>query len=536
MFRRAIFIALLAAIPAYYLSPTFLTDTPKEPPIAGRANTVLYLTDSSSGLSNSHIASAFALLESHPQIQIYWASFSTPPIEPRLKRISAAARTKNPDAKPIIFHEMRTASMIENLDKVYPSLDDFIMPCGLAGYDKMLSIIETVVLPWSAEEYYAIFAETVELIESVDPSVVVVDSIQRPFVDAVRNTNRRFAILSPNALTDIIAYRQPWAEMFWKLPAMMSGTPYPIPLSSIPTNIYMQVRFIWRLITSPRLRAARRTLTTLGVHDPINMQMHFDDVPLISGDFPEAGLPLSYYPPNVTVCGPIVLDTAPAEVQDGGMVRWLEGNGESKGEGDKSKGKDKNILICLGSNVAYNERRARALGGAVLRVLEQQADVKVLWKFVKEGEYDDDDVWRGPLEAYIASGRLRIETWLDVDPVSLVNTGMIDVWVHHGGANCYYEAAMSGVRQVILPLWFDLYNFAQIAEYAGVGIWPGKETAPEWDVESLSEGFLTALQGEKADRMQEEADALREAAARYDGRGCAADVIARMAGGGRELS
>jgi hypothetical protein len=223
---------------------------------------------------------------------------------------------------------------------------------------------------------------------------------------------------------------------------MMSGTPYPIPLSSIPTNIYMQARFIWRLITSPRLRAARRTLTTLGVHDPINMQMHFDDVPLISGDFPEAGLPLSYYPPNVTVCGPIVLDTAPAEVQDGGMVRWLEGNGESKGEGDKSKGKDKNILICLGSNVAYNERRARALGGAVLRVLEQQADVKVLWKFVKEGEYDDDDVWRGPLEAYIASGRLRIETWLDVDPVSLVNTGMIDVWVHHGGANCYYEAAM----------------------------------------------------------------------------------------------
>ncbi|KAL2829576.1 hypothetical protein BJY01DRAFT_254981 [Aspergillus pseudoustus] len=524
MFRHAILLALLAAIPAYYLSHTLSIDTPKEPLISGRTNTVLYLTDSSSGLSNSHVASAFALLESHPEMQIHWASFSTPPIEPRLQRISAAARAKNPDAKPIIFHEMHTASMMETLDRTYPSLDDFIMPYGLAGYDKMLRIIETVVLPWSAEEYFAIFAETIELINSVDPAVVVVDSVQRPFVDAVRNANRRFAILSPNALTDIIAYRQPWGQMFWKYPAMMSGHPFPTPLLSIPSNIYMQTRFIWRLLTSARFRAARRALTSLGVRDPLNMHMHFDDVPLISGDLPEAGLPLSYYPPSVTVCGPIVLDTAPAAEQDADMVRWLQGGVDGGG------GKVPTVLICLGSNVAYNERRARALGGAVLRVLEE-TNAKVLWKFVKEGEFDDsgESGWRTPLEAYIASGRLRIEGWLDVDPVSLVKTGMIDVWVHHGGANCYYEAAFSGVRQVILPLWLDLYSFAQIAEYTGVGIWPGKETAPEWDTASLGEGLLTALRGKKADRMQEKADALKNAAARYDGRECAADVIARIA-------
>lgn len=46
------------------------------------------------------------------------------------------------------------------------------------------------------------------------------------------------------------------------------------------------------------------------------MNMQFDDMPLISGDLPEAGLSLSYYPPDVTTYGPMVLDTAPAEKQD----------------------------------------------------------------------------------------------------------------------------------------------------------------------------------------------------------------------------
>lgn len=88
----------------------------------------------------------------------------------------------------------------------------------------------------------------------------------------------------------------------------------------------------------------------------------------------------------------------------------------------------------------------------------------------------------------------------------------------------------SGIKQVILPVWFDLYSFAMMAEYAGVGIWPGKGLAPEWESKPLGEGFMTALKGDKTDSIQEKAVALKEAAAKYPGRDCAAEHVARMAG------
>ncbi|KAL4901282.1 hypothetical protein BDW74DRAFT_181859 [Aspergillus multicolor] len=321
---------------------------------------------------------------------------------------------------------MSTASLMEVMFKTYPSFDAFITDYGLKGYDKMLQIVQNVLMPWTPEEYLALYEETVRLIDEVDPAVIVVDSMQRPFVDAARNANRQFAMLNPNALTDIIAYRQPWGQMFWKYPAMMSGHTFPVSLKDILPNIWMQIRFIWTILKSPKMEAARTFLKAHGIKDPINMQMQWENVPLLSGDLPEAGLPLSYYPPNVTVCGPIVLGTSLAEQQDPELAQWLDRAPST-------------MLICLGSNIEYNERRARALGSAILHVLET-IDTQVIWKFVKEGEYDD--TWREPLQKYIDDGRLRMESWLNVDPVSLVNTGKINVWVHHGGANCYYEAAM----------------------------------------------------------------------------------------------
>ena len=50
-----------------------------------------------------------------------------------------------------------------------------------------------------------------------------------------------------------------------------------------------------------------------------------------------------------------------------------------------------------------------------------------------------------------------------------------------------------GVPQIILPIWFDLYNYAATAEHLGVGIWPNKDTAPDWEADALSRGFMEAL-------------------------------------------
>ncbi|POR38577.1 Uncharacterized protein TPAR_01200 [Tolypocladium paradoxum] len=147
--------------------------------------------------------------------------------------------------------------------------------------------------------------------------------------------------------------------------------------------------------------------------------------------FREAGLPLDMIPPHVKPCGPIVLDVVPAEAQDGELAMWLK--------------KASTMLVNLGSGVQYDEQMARAMADALVPVL-QSTNAQALWKLSKIGEYSDDLL--RPLENYVKSGRLRLETWLNVDPVLLLRTG--------------------------------------------------KETAPVWHANALSEGFMASLTGEEA--------------------------------------
>lgn len=85
--------------------------------------------------------------------------------------------------------------------------------------------------------------------------------------------------------------------------------------------------------------------------------------------------------------------------------------------------------------------------------------------------------------------------------------------------------------QVVLPIWFDLYNYASTAEYLGIGIWPTKETAPDWEAEALGQAFLTALSSEA---MRRKAEELGEVASRYEGRHMAAREVAARAEKGWE--
>lgn len=87
----------------------------------------------------------------------------------------------------------------------------------------------------------------------------------------------------------------------------------------------------------------------------------------------------------------------------------------------------------------------------------------------------------------------------------------------------------AGIPQVILPLWFDCYNFASTAEYLGVGIWPGRDTAPAWHSQTISAGIVRALVGDGSAALKEKSRALGEKARSYGGRNAAAREVARLA-------
>lgn len=178
----------------------------------------------------------------------------------------------------------------------------------------------------------------------------------------------------------------------------------------------------------PNLKEMRHSLEAYGIHKPLQFfSLYRNDTPWITQHVPEASMPLSYIPENVTITGPIVVSSVPAEEQDEELVLWLR--------------KLPTVLINLGSSTQYDESRVISMVAAIAESLEARPDLQFIWKYRLSSNMNTtiDDYIR-PVQEYIKNGRLRITRWLTVDPASLLESGLVTASVHHGGANCYWEA------------------------------------------------------------------------------------------------
>ncbi|KAI0153280.1 hypothetical protein GGR57DRAFT_492380 [Xylariaceae sp. FL1272] len=318
------------------------------------------------------------------------------------------------------------------------------------------------------------------IIDDINPAVVVIDTLFRPALDATRDKNRLHAIISPNTLIEDFPADQPLDKMFWKYPAMGSGLPYPGPWSKIPLNILLNAKFISTTLWMPDIREKQNYLRSKGLRDPINsFALHRPDVPWLSQTMVGASIPVDFVPINVTCTGPMTM-SAPT------------------------------VLINLGAGFKYAEARATTMVHAIEKVL-QVADLQIIWKITKEGSYSDG--FLEPLVPFATNGR----------------SGHIVASVHHGGSGCYHEAINAGVPQIVLPQCLDLYGFAQLVEYTGVGVWGCKQLSPNWSADCISEAILQVL---NADEMSEAAVRLMESAREKPDKYIAAQVIAGLAGSG----
>jgi hypothetical protein len=216
---------------------------------------------------------------------------------------------------------------------------------------------------------------------------------------------------------------------------MSSGYAYPIPWYLIPSNIYLSLRFLYSVLVMPKMVEKKSYLKEQGLINPLeSFSAHQEDYLWLSQGMLEADFPLSVIPSSVIPCGPMFLSVAPAAGQDPGLASWLE--------------RAPTVLNNLGSHFNYDENGAVEMARAI-KTLLANSKVQVLWKFNKRREYGDD--FLKELKGEIADGRLRLESWLKVDPASLIETGNIALSVHHGGASCYHEAV--GYVFLTLFLW-----------------------------------------------------------------------------------
>ncbi|CZR69812.1 uncharacterized protein PAC_19712 [Phialocephala subalpina] len=483
----------------------------------GRNNTVLFLTDAHPGMSNVHVATTHALLLSYPDLSIHYASF--PKLEKTITSISNFAVHQNPTSNPIAFHPLVGKTYVESLDDTGFNIEKAIQPSGFRGIAALCNNMQTFLMPWTAPDYLATYKDILRVLGEIDPFIVVVDPMLGPALDAVRTQGRNHVVLSPNTLKDNFVSMQPWGSMFWKYPAISSGYPYPVPWHLIPANIYLNIRFIYSVLNTPHLAEKKVFLKANGIAKPLDVfSIYQKEYLWLTQSLPESEFPMPVIPDNVVTCGPIFRSSAPAAEQDPELAAWLS--------------RAPTVLINLGSTVTFDEYGAGEMVHAIKNLLSNTT-LQVLWKFNKRGIYSRDvfsEVWKE-----IEDGRLRLEKWLSIDPAAMMETGNIVASVHHGGANCFFEALGVGVPQIILPLWVDLYDYATRVEYLGIGAFGNPASAPNWTSQELSSSFSRVLDsGEESVRIGKKARDLGELSRKAGGKFRAAKEISKLARRGPE--
>lgn len=93
---------------------------------------------------------------------------------------------------------------------------------GLRGAVKAYQeSLPAVIAPWGPQSYFAIYDYCCELIQELDPAVVVLDPLLGAGFDACVSLGRSRIILSPNTTKDQATTEQPGLSAIWRYPVYM---------------------------------------------------------------------------------------------------------------------------------------------------------------------------------------------------------------------------------------------------------------------------------------------------------------------------
>jgi UDP:flavonoid glycosyltransferase YjiC (YdhE family) len=81
------------------------------------------------------------------------------------------------------------------------------------------------------------------------------------------------------------------------------------------------------------------------------------------------------------------------------------------------------------------------------------------------------------------------------------------------------------VPQVILPVWYDTYDFACRAEYLGIGVWGSRKAAPAVNGPELGQALVQVLASDQSMAMQDKAKTIASQLGPKEGRIIACDKI-----------
>jgi hypothetical protein len=196
-----------------------------------------------------------------------------------------------------------------------------------------------------------------------------------------------------------------------------------VPWYLIPANIAVTFVIIFISLTASRVKNVNRARAQKGLTWTYpGFEVYRKDRLHLAATLPE--LDYDYIiPDNVIGCGPIVLPTDPVASTDPELAKWLD--------------RGPTVLINLGTHAFVSEADVVEMAIGLRSALETRPDVQILWKLKTEREVKDhEDI----LSQDIRNDRVRIVPWLDVEPNAILEHRNTVCYVHHGGANAFFEA------------------------------------------------------------------------------------------------
>ncbi|KAL4933580.1 uncharacterized protein BDV17DRAFT_279222 [Aspergillus undulatus] len=454
-------------------------------PQESKARTILFLTNKELGQATVILAVAheFLIRQSYA---VHIASF--PGLETAVfqlnaqatatyKSTSSTALTSVGYASTATFHALPGPNMTQAVTGSKPYSSWFAThEIGFFGAQRAYGPLCTFAAPWSGDDHVACFKRCVEIIKQVEPGIVVVEPLLAMGIDACRTLGVKYAMLSPNSVKDHVV--QANLGNLWKYPVICSGYTYPLPWKHILPNAYLAICAGVALARSPSINAINERRHAEGIKGPYPIMSSMDEnpAPVLMASREETDYP-SFVPDHITRCGPILRPCGSVSEERSELAKWLA--------------QRPTVLINLGSNVCFNSEQARKFAIGLRVLLNARPDNQALWKLKPDRATEAAD--------WIPSALKCI-----MDEVT-DGTGHVCCMVHHGGANSYNEAVRAGVPQIVLPVWFDTYDYASRVEYLGIGVWGSKPSAPAINGPELGKAFIRVLHSEESSTMRQKA-------------------------------
>lgn len=463
----------------------------------------LFLTNAESGQANPALAMAHEA-STRPGAEVHIASF--PVLAQRVAGLSPGLTFHPLDGKDLIGGLKMQGFSERDLPHL-PTAKDF------APYGKNMT---SIMAGWSGASYMRIYESAKKVIEELNPGVIVVDPMLNPGIDACYSLNRDFIISSPNTPLDLARAHQPWLKGFWYYPTFGTGISFPVSWSDIPLNFVAALVFIWKATMSPEITELIKYRNAHGLPGRLPMESAITRAThIICSGARETDFPL-VIPNWLGLYGPITLDTTPVEVSDPGLYQWLNGG--------------KTVFMCMGTMFRYSESQVKAVINGFLGAVAHDSKTQFLWKLPDSLQFGSliEEALKSPRD----KDRFRIVDWLESDPASIMKHPNVIAWVHHGGANSYFEGTLAGLPQIILAQWYDLYDMAVRAEYLGIGTYGNKKVAP--DFEAVEFGTAIArlvLPGKESEGFRMRAKVVAEACRKAGGKRAAVDKLIEIIDG-----